>query len=550
MRTYRGIALITVLLVLLAVVVLGIGTMLLTNSGLMISQNLVSHSVARTSAEAGIDATIASLTAQAAETGRRPEHITAPPVRLDGASISYRLVNEPIWTDDVTVIRVEGEGPRGARHIAEAVIAFVPGTTGGTTTPWTGAVLACEAVQVLGGGRIDSFDSRVGPYRRDSANRNAHVRTLGADGTVELRGYAPIWGDVHSTGGVITRGSSPVLGNIYANGRVDIQASTTYSGSITAGGEVVFGNTATVTGDVLAGGSVLFDNGARVHGDLSSGGEVVFANTGARVLGDALAAGAIRRTHNNSSVRHVEGLSQEFGSPGPVPPVPVDDCDPLNVDGLLDGFSSVTANTHPLATDANRQIRLTPESAAIREGEWISQFSPFPELVPDAGGIYRVPSVNMASNTRLLISGGDVVLFVDGDFTFGGNAKLRIEPGSTLTVYVKGRTRLDNSFDMDGIAPVNADGVPVFALFSSNRSSSEAGVHIRGNAKVSGTVYAPHTAVRLDGSAELSGSALGRTIEVPGGTGLHYDEALADVELGTDNGNGGSAAAISVISRR
>ena len=550
MNRAAGIALISVLLIMLSIMLVGLGTLMLTNSSLMISQNLIGHSIARTNADAGIDATVTALRVQVQETGRRPATVVAPPVRLSGATVDYRLDNSPQWIDDVTVIRVKGSGPRGATHVAEAVVEYSEAAGGRGVAPYSGMILACEAITVSGGGRIDSFDSRSGPYRSGSANRNAHVRTLGPGGSVTITGYAPIWGDVHSTGSVTARGSSGILGNIHASGNINIHASTTYDGNMTAVGGILFDNTATVTGSVSAGSGITFANGARVRGNASSGGDIIFGNTGARIDGNALAAGSITRQHNNSSVRHVGGVSQENGSPAPDQPVAIRSCDPLNIDSMAAGFQSAPEGRQPVTADANREVRLTPTEALTRTGSWVNDWSALDGVAPVEGGFYRLPQLDMTSNSQLHIAGGDVVLFVDGDFTFSGNSKMRIEPGSTLTVYVSGRTSLGNSFDMDGIAPVNDAGQPVFSLYSLNRSAAMPGVSISGNAKVSGTVYAPHTAVRLDGSGELFGSVLGRRVEVPGGTGLHYDEALAEVEVGGGSGSDGTPASIRVLSRR
>ena len=112
MNRAAGIALISVLLIMLSIMLVGLGTLMLTNSSLMISQNLIGHSIARTNADAGIDATVTALRVQVQETGRRPATVVAPPVRLSGATVDYRLDNSPQWIDDVTVIRVDAAGSR------------------------------------------------------------------------------------------------------------------------------------------------------------------------------------------------------------------------------------------------------------------------------------------------------------------------------------------------------------------------------------------------------------------------------------------------------
>src|SRR5690554_1518545 len=174
-----GIALISVLMVMLSITVIGIGTLMLTNSNLLISENLVSQSVARSNAEAGIDAVIAVLVAEVAGSGSRPAAIPDPAVSLaSGGLVDFESHNGAggsnfEWNDDLATISVVGMGPRNARYEAQAVLQFSSDVVISGISPFGGAIVGCEAVMVLGGGRIDSFDSRSGAYSEATANRNA-----------------------------------------------------------------------------------------------------------------------------------------------------------------------------------------------------------------------------------------------------------------------------------------------------------------------------------------------------------------------------------------
>src|SRR5690625_7764155 len=100
-RNAQGIALISVLLIMLAVLVLGVGTLFLTQGNLLISKNLLSTSVARNNAESGIDATVAVMRAHYEATGELPTTLQrAPRVQLADGELDYAFFRTPEWEDN------------------------------------------------------------------------------------------------------------------------------------------------------------------------------------------------------------------------------------------------------------------------------------------------------------------------------------------------------------------------------------------------------------------------------------------------------------------
>src|SRR5690606_12661876 len=75
----EGIAIVSVLLVLAALMMLGVGSLVLTQSNLLTAENLTSNSIAKANAEAGVDATVAWLTAQFLATGEVPNSMQHAP---------------------------------------------------------------------------------------------------------------------------------------------------------------------------------------------------------------------------------------------------------------------------------------------------------------------------------------------------------------------------------------------------------------------------------------------------------------------------------------
>lgn len=254
LRAEHGIAIVSSLLVMAVIMMLGVGTMLLTQSNLMTSENLVGNSIAKANAEAGIDATVAVLTASYLSSGTVPSSLAhAPSTSLPTGVMAYELASPGGYVangDGTAVLRIVGRGPRSAEHVSEALIVFDPGGESGGGSPFQGAVIGCEAVTVLGSGNFDSYDSRLGKYSTQPARRGAHVRTVEPGAKVELKGNTPISGSVSSTGTVTVASSALLDGDINASGQVTVSLPANIAGNIRTTGNVDVTNTAVIAGSV------------------------------------------------------------------------------------------------------------------------------------------------------------------------------------------------------------------------------------------------------------------------------------------------------------
>lgn len=546
----EGIAIVSVLMVLATVFVLAVASLVLTNSNLMMSGNQVSSSIARSNAEAGIDAMVAALYETYKADGQLPSSPPLVSVTGVGSTIEfeaaptrggvpwYRLVS-----DKQVALRIVGKGPRNGEYLAEALVEFT-GEGGSGGSPFRGSVVACESAKLSGSGRIDSFDSRLGRYDVHNPGTRGDVLTLADTGIAQLTGNSPIFGDVNAAGGVRVTGSSPIKGDIHANGLVDLAAGGgKYPGSVRTQGDVRFSSSSEVSGDVLANGGISFHN------------------WGARIFGDAQAGGAITKTTTADLTIHVpSGNIRQNSSPG-VPPVPIEDCDPLQIAAVANGFKSLPSPGN-LAPDWWPYTRweLTPSGARRRSasnGNWES--TPFTaqsvELFGRTVPMIVVDNFNLAAGEETRITGGDVVLFVDGDFIAEGNHKMLVDPGSSLTMIVTGKTKLGASFEMlDGSdrtrapLPVNDNGLPTFSIFSSYSGAD--GVNLAGNGKLTASIYAPLTDMKIAGSGETYGSLRARNITVQGGAALHYDEALGAIDIGGGTGSDPEDFTVRILSRR
>ena len=410
--------------------------------------------------------------------------------------------------------------------IAESPPVFVKLVNGGKSGV-SDILVGCEGVSVSNGGKI------VG----------GSVKSIIPGSQIRLTGGTFVEGEVISAGGIFTQGSSGAGGGLFSRGNISIDSAATYGGPFVTTGNVAFGNSAKVEGEVSADGDVDFSNAARV-GSVKSGGKVSFYNSSAYVEGGVNAEGGVENKSgyrgkpigdfaggdvtSESHVSNADYLSEKIspkgGSAG---------CDIKEIGRVIDDFDmpsngDITIGNYPLVNGT-----ITPDGIQAFDETWkadVTLAESSQEKVPDFNGL--VPVVRTGdltlTNGELNVSGGDVVLFVDGDLTLGsgGGSGLTIADGSTLTVYVTGSTNMLSSTQMSQL-PMMTNGRPTFSLFSSKKDFSDydKGVKIDGSAKALASIYAPFANVSVEAGGGLKGNVRGKTVSVSGGAGIEYHQS-------------------------
>lgn len=422
--------------------------------------------------------------------------------------------------------------------VSEMVFAEV-GLSSGGDSPFQDGLIGCEGVTVSQGGEV-----------------NSSVRTLSENSDITVSGGTHINGNVVATGGVYTDGSGSVGGDIRANGEVVINASNEYGGSIFSKGDVVLNNTARFLGGIDADGDVQFNNGARLAGDLKAGGDVTFANTDAYIEGAVTVAGDIYNNFDNwKDTNSFAGNGVATGPHSAVSSVGSSECDVLSLPSVFEDLEDLEdlegpSNGHithiTVGGGPRVNATVTPQNITSFDQTWnVQEDVVLAESVnaPVFGFEGEVPIIRTGdlklTNGEMRVTGGDVVLYVDGDLTLGsgGGPGLVIDPGSTLTIFVTGEANVKSSTQMSGV-PQITNGRPTFSLFSSEEDvlSSQFSVTIDGSAKATANVYAPFANVSVSAGGGLNGSVRAKTIEVSGGGGIDYEKGLGDWKIGEGGG--------------
>lgn len=153
-----------------------------------------------------------------------------------------------------------------------------------------------------------------------------------------------------------------------------------------------------------------------------------------------------------------------------------------------------------------------------------------------------VPNINLGGQDVLTIKGktdaqGNVQqtyleIVVEGNVNLSGQAKIVVDPGVHVRLFVKGDA------DIGGNGLVNPNSPLNFQIYGCNRDVDADGnvlnpgsIKIAGNGGFSGAVYAPTYNIEMKGGGNtdnIYGSFAGLTVTMTGVQSVHYDEALGD----------------------
>lgn len=416
--------------------------------------------------------------------------------------------------------------------------------------PFSG-IMSCEGVTLKGSGTIDSYNSTQGAY---GANGNSLRNQVIVGSQVEskpitLSGNAPIYGQVQVPGDLLSNGSSPIIGDITANGSVQItggnwwyaeqQKSGRVFGNIRARGDISV--TGTVHGDIEANGNIDLDWGSRIEGNAT--GETVDIPT------------------NGNPDDFVTGHRRAVAGGAGVSPLPsvatAAECDHLGVDEHVESFAHVASSGSLSLKGSGRDILLS--SSGLHDPNGGPEVTVVDEtLYGREVSVARFDSFSLGGSARFVIGEPDrpvdMVMVIDGNTDIGGGGSFTISQGSTLQIVTSGQFDLGSGITTGDEKPtkqVDGETVPILTVVSNYRDADmpgqgHSGVKVGGASAFFGQVIAPFSRVDIHGSGGMFGAVNGRTVEVSGGGGFHYDESFEEMPNRGSENNGSQPRIIGI----
>lgn len=408
------------------------------------------------------------------------------------------------------------------------------------------AMVGCKGVNLSGSGSIDSYNSTEGSYE-DTKGSDGNVSTIEDDADVVLSGHSPIQGDVKASGVIYLKGSSPIEGNIHSNTGVEVS-----SGS----GLRVIGNVKTQGYYVQKGGRI--SGVVRANGNATMQWTTFIDNVEAKdydILYGGTGSFVDNTNHRQGMARYTE---TQFNISPEVEPVPVADptapdydptnpdtsCDPLGLPSKMAQIITDSSGYEDLLVSATQKYNLTTEKGFYKTNGsgflsprlndvflFDSKQQNYPDNSSSQEYVFGLTKFKISSDGEMEVSGGDVILLIDGDFLMTGAAKLKIKEDSSLTVLLTGKVSIGAGAkvitEQEGLTE---SGHPSLSFYTSYNGNN--GVHFSGDADLYAAIYAPLTTVKLSGSGELFGTVRGGAIVASGGSGVHYDAGLLKVQNG------------------
>ena len=133
---------------------------------------------------------------------------------------------------------------------------------------------------------------------------------------------------------------------------------------------------------------------------------------------------------------------------------------------------------------------------------------------------FNIGSVNIGGGKSIIVKGGDVTLYVSGNFVTSGSGFVYVAPGASLKLYTTA------TFSVSGTGVMNGTGLAsnlsIFGLGTVKENWAYSG-----SSAFIGTVYSPYDQFTFSGTAGAMGSFSANNVVISGGAAVHYDQHLA-----------------------
>lgn len=434
---------------------------------------------------------------------------------------------------------------------------------------------------------------------------NAVSGSLYANGAVTFTGGllqgTTIGNDIVTSSSVVMTSLDSVGRHIYADGNVTIDLGSV-GGNVSTGGNYVHTGV-NVPGFIKANGNVTLNQGGLLNINQGGVGAGVFArgnvliNAGATnvIRGGVRAVKDVQITQSlflggtpiaNNDLRYggkatvPSSLSRYTSAPYKVTPAPTVElvppvtpvkpvpkagdtlangstvkCDSIGITPIINQIKAsmpATAASLEINYLPIKPYHLTPARAyagnSLAESKYQPQYATVfgtQKLVHFYKNLQINSHIGLIFAGGLRISGGHVVMFIDGDLEMYNTAEILIESGSSLTLFITGKVKLFSGNVVTPAQKITADGVPVFSIYSSyvSRNNNDNGFILGGGLNtilhpLYAAVYMPFAHAEMGAASGFAGSMIAKSITVNGLGHIKYDTALSNIKVGVDAGGG------------
>ena len=506
----RGVALILALFLTAAMSVLAGSLMFLSQTETYASMNYRMMSQARYGAEAGVHKAGSFLFDPVAYP--KPGTVTSDPLS------NYDYTSSPVTYNGQPVVLSAVSGVASNYPVAAVVTAFNTAAQGSLGAGGTTVSYAASAKLLS----MQTFDPYGGtPGGTPGVVQLWEITSRGSLGgsrtaTVEVVALAeqPVW-PANSYGAFATANT---CGALNFGGTTDINSydSTGMTGSTSPAISNNGGNVGT-NGNMTIGGTV------DVYGNLYTPRTGVGACTAGSVT--ALSETGTADVHGSSVP-----LPGTISYPTPAPPNPMPPTTTVSI-------------TQSNVASGCTLLGFTTGCTVTTTGSGATQMTTI--SITGTGSAISLPSVALSSQVTLeiapttTVTGAQVVNLNSLDLTGGGRIAVNAA-ASNQSVIVNLAGKNPDGTDMATVVDFGGNSGGSFANNSSCTGCSvydasmlqfvyagSGAIQLRGNSGAAATWYAPNAAVTLNGTADLYGSLLGRTVNNTGNANLHYDRRLS-----------------------
>jgi len=129
------------------------------------------------------------------------------------------------------------------------------------------------------------------------------------------------------------------------------------------------------------------------------------------------------------------------------------------------------------------------------------------------------------SNSSTVTVNSEVILYITGEFSMISNTQLLIAENASATLYLGG------SFVQESNTQINNLSMDPCSFMLFVLDSFTGDMEWNSNSDFWGAVYSPKTNVTYSSNANFYGSVIGKYVDITSQANIHYDEALASLEI-------------------